>query len=405
VPAVTDVCRRQAAHSQVNALVFSSHPFVPPQPGATAPEPTIIGTAAGSETINGTAGADVLATGGGLWDKLAGGAANDAYIVEINQTTVAEAYGGGDDTVYSYADFLTVASEVEHFVLLAGAGSVSANRYDNTILGNAGANSLSSQAGNDSIDGGLDTDTAVFSGDYADYLIVENADGSLTVTDTVGTDGVDTLVNIELLAFADGTFTVSETLSGSSPPPPPPPPGATAPEPTIIGTNAGGETINGTAGADVLATGGGLWDKLAGGSGNDAYIVEINQTTVAEAYGGGDDTVYSYADFLTVASEVEHFVLLAGAGSVSVNRYDNTILGNVGANSLSSQAGNDSIEGGLDTDTAVFSGDYADYLIVENGDGSLTVTDTVGTDGVDTLVNIELLGFADQTIDVATLIV
>ena len=37
VPAVTDVCRRQAAHSQVNALVFSSHPFVTSQPGQTKP--------------------------------------------------------------------------------------------------------------------------------------------------------------------------------------------------------------------------------------------------------------------------------------------------------------------------------------------------------------------------------
>ena len=37
VPAVTEVCRRQAAHSQVNALVFSAQPFAPPQPGQTKP--------------------------------------------------------------------------------------------------------------------------------------------------------------------------------------------------------------------------------------------------------------------------------------------------------------------------------------------------------------------------------
>src|SRR5512134_3652436 len=35
VPAVTEVCRRQAAHSQVNALVFSAQPFAPPQPGSS----------------------------------------------------------------------------------------------------------------------------------------------------------------------------------------------------------------------------------------------------------------------------------------------------------------------------------------------------------------------------------
>ena len=37
VPAVTEVCRRQAAHSQVNALAFSAQPFAPPHPGQTKP--------------------------------------------------------------------------------------------------------------------------------------------------------------------------------------------------------------------------------------------------------------------------------------------------------------------------------------------------------------------------------
>jgi len=182
------------------------------------------------------------------------------------------------------------------------------------------------------------------------------------------------------------------------------------PSPTIIGTTAGGESIVGTAGADVLASGGGLWDRLSGGAGDDVYIVDIAQTAVSEANGEGDDTVYSYADFLSVSSEVEHFVLLEGARGVSANRYDNTILGNAGANilygyagddTIEGGAGDDSIDGGLGLDTAVFGGAYADYQIVGNADGSLTVTDTVGTDGIDTLVNIELLGFSDQTIDLA----
>lgn len=50
----------------------------------------------------------------------------------------------------------------------------------------------------------LEVDVAVFSGNAADYTVVDNGDGSTTVTDTVGTDGTDTLWNIEALRFLDG---------------------------------------------------------------------------------------------------------------------------------------------------------------------------------------------------------
>jgi Ca2+-binding RTX toxin-like protein len=50
-----------------------------------------------------------------------------------------------------------------------------------------------------------------------------------------------------------------------------------------------------------------------------------------------------------------------------------------------------------DFDTAVFTGNLADYTVDIDGD-VVTVTDNVGTDGIDTLMNIERLRFADQTI-------
>jgi Ca2+-binding RTX toxin-like protein len=52
-----------------------------------------------------------------------------------------------------------------------------------------------------------------------------------------------------------------------------------------------------------------------------------------------------------------------------------------------------------DIDTAVFTGPLADYTVVNNGGGRVTVTDNAGNDGVDTLFNIERLQFADQTIN------
>ena len=50
-----------------------------------------------------------------------------------------------------------------------------------------------------------------------------------------------------------------------------------------------------------------------------------------------------------------------------------------------------------DIDTAVFTGPRADYTVTVNG-GVVTVTDNVGTDGTDTLRNIERLQFADVNV-------
>ncbi len=56
---------------------------------------------------------------------------------------------------------------------------------------------------------------------------------------------------------------------------------------------------------------------------------------------------------------------------------------------------------GAATDTAIFSGLLAEYVITANGDGSTTIDHQGGIDGVDTLWNIEQLQFADQTVPVS----
>src|SRR5207244_8850453 len=53
-----------------------------------------------------------------------------------------------------------------------------------------------------------------------------------------------------------------------------------------------------------------------------------------------------------------------------------------------------------DVDTAVFSGARANYTVTNVG-GVITVTDNTGTDGIDTLRNIERLQFTDVTVNVA----
>ncbi len=79
------------------------------------------------------------------------------------------------------------------------------------INGFAGDDLLTGNAGNDTLDGGAGTDTAVFSGNRADYAISYNSgDSSWTVEHLGGgTDGTDTVRNIEFLQFADQTVSTS----------------------------------------------------------------------------------------------------------------------------------------------------------------------------------------------------
>ncbi|MGS0257864.1 hypothetical protein ACUOI5_25675, partial [Escherichia coli] len=61
--------------------------------------------------------------------------------------------------------------------------------------------------------------------------------------------------------------------------------------------------------------------------------------------------------------------------------------------------GNDRIDGGLGSDTVVFSGNRAQYTITWNGQtGTVVGPDDAGNTNTDTLTNVEFLRFADQTI-------
>jgi VCBS repeat-containing protein len=87
--------------------------------------------------------------------------------------------------------------------VIGGSGS-------DTIIGNIADNHFTGGRGNDVLDGGAGTDTAVYSGLKDNFVWVHNSDGSWTVTDlrSGNPDGIDTLWNIELLQFGDITVTV-----------------------------------------------------------------------------------------------------------------------------------------------------------------------------------------------------
>ena len=78
---------------------------------------------------------------------------------------------------------------------------------------------------------------------------------------------------------------------------------------------------------------------------------------------------------------------------------DDELIGNDADNELTGGLGNDWLDGGKGNDTAIFAGRRADYEI-DHAFGFTYVRARDGTSGYDTLLNIERLRFADQTVTI-----
>jgi Ca2+-binding RTX toxin-like protein len=308
-------------------------------------------------------------------------------------------------------------------ILRGGAGN-------DELYGYFGNDKLYGDAGNDLLFGGAGTDQAIYKGVSANYQITYNTDGSVNIVDTLGTEGNDHLTGIEQAVFSDRVIDLSST---TTPPPPtdpgdPPPnsegghaPSITLPAPTVLGTSAGRELLIGTSGNDVIDGGGGKYDTMQGGLGDDIYIVKNSAAIIKEAAGQGNDTLYSSAAFYSSGADIETLYMLGEAKELRGGSGDNAMHGTDGDNIIRGGSGNDQLfgyygddtlygefgddllYGGEGNDTAAYKRDYANYSVVQNGDGSVTVTDNVNADGTDTLTSIELLSFSDQTIDLSVL--
>ncbi|MBB3222762.1 DUF4214 domain-containing protein [Pseudoduganella umbonata] len=105
---------------------------------------------------------------------------------------------------------LAILEELDTVPVQLGQGTANDDEITGTLTndalyGNGGWDLLIGEGGNDLIDGGSGTDTAWYEGGRDEYDII-NAGHRLFVTDAVGLDGEDTLVNVERLDFADGAL-------------------------------------------------------------------------------------------------------------------------------------------------------------------------------------------------------
>jgi Ca2+-binding RTX toxin-like protein len=164
----------------------------------------MIGDGAGVDTIDGSAQSKAITMylEPGYWshvgDKADTITAAGQFTVNFGSVIENALGGAGADQIVGNGAANLIDGGAGDDVLDGAAG-------DDKLVGGAGNDKLIGGAGNDRLDGGDGLDTAILAGARSGFTAVQGADG-WTVTDKAGTLGVDTLVGVERLVFADGAL-------------------------------------------------------------------------------------------------------------------------------------------------------------------------------------------------------
>ncbi|MHC2384712.1 Ca2+-binding RTX toxin-like protein [Bradyrhizobium liaoningense] len=328
----------------------------------------------GRDTLNNSG--SIVATGGSAIDMGAGNDQVNLYVGatvtgtillgvgdDVALSTSAGGFvidgGDGSDTIamdYAYGGDDVLFGGAGNDYIYAGAGNdqVDGGADNDTLFGNDGGDLIKGAAGDDIIDGGAGTDTATVSGAIAGYAMTLNADGSINIADQVGTDGTDTLSNIEELGFADGTWKLRIGTGGSD---------------TIVG-GLGNDLVFGSAGDDTFIGGNGL-DRYDGGDGVDTidYSQILFKLTIDL-----DSGLAYYPGYLPGADH------LAGIENAVGTAFGDTLIGSAGANTLNGGLGDDLLIGGAGND--VLLGGFGDDVL-RGGAGDDTIDGGCGQDLLD----------------------
>jgi Ca2+-binding RTX toxin-like protein len=222
---------------------------------------------------------------GGLGpDKMFGRDGNDTYFVDRSTDVVNEHAGNGYDKVYANVTYrISSSTEVEFLTVMSStstkAVNLYGNKYNNTLVGNAGVNKL---------DGGTGTDTMKGLGSNDVYIVDRSSD---KVIETVGGGSRDVLyakadyrltagVEVEVLRAVAGTQPIDLTGNGFN---------------QILVGNPGANILLGGGGNDTLIGSGGA-DTLRGNDGDDIFYFTVvpsaaNVATIVD-FNVADDMVW-----------------------------------------------------------------------------------------------------------------
>lgn len=178
------------------------------------------------------------------------------------------------------------------------------------------------------------------------YQWLRNGDpisGANTSSYVIGQDDLGQSLSVQA-SYTDGAGTLESVLSNSL---------AILPAVNVTGQPVKG-TLKGSDGGDVFDSAAAPGAKLAGGKGDDTYIVHDAGAKIKEAGKQGSDTVYSDVSY-TLPNNVENLIL-TGTGNISGkgNASNNVLIGNAGDNILNGVKGNDTLTGGAGSDRFVF---------------------------------------------------
>ncbi|WP_297537590.1 calcium-binding protein [Roseovarius sp.] len=252
------------------------------------------------------------------------------------------------------------------FILNGGAG-------DDTLNGGAGDDRLIGGLGDDLLRGDIGEDVAVFDTITRASVTFSVIPNGLRVTSALG---IDDLIGVEWMEFADQTVSVAAVLTGL------PDFGGGF----VVGEDSG-QSLVGTDENDTLLGGAGN-DTISGGQGNDSLDGAAGDDRISAS--DGDDFVLG---------GLGHDNIGGGLGDDSIDGGDgnDTIGGGFGQDSISGGAGNDVVGGGADDDTLSggagndsMSGSFGTDLIFGNdgnddiggGAGKDTINAGVGDDRV-----------------------
>jgi Ca2+-binding RTX toxin-like protein len=130
--------------------------------------------------------------------------------------------------------------------------------------------------------------------------------------------------------------------------------------------------------------GGSVTGVVAGGTGDDSYIVGKQHYRIAESDNGGDDTVTAYSSYKVAAHQSIENTWLGGKANLNLTGNANAefLHGNDGDNQIKGGGGDDFIYGGKGADILTGQGG-ADHFFFSTGDGHDVVSDY--QDGSDVL--------------------
>jgi Ca2+-binding RTX toxin-like protein len=217
---------------------------------------------------------------GSTLNRSAALADNSTYTVNLSATTTT----GGVET--KTVTIKTGSDSIVPNVLTGVAGS------DTVLYGKGGADLLSGSTGNDWIDGGSGNDIVTAAGSRFNYSwdltsgLLAGTNDFPVLTDLVGNQGVDTLVNVETVVFADGTYNFNNAGNFNQ---------------NIVLGHSGVNNLNGGGGNDIVVAGGG----------NDTITYNVNNVNFAAATivnSGGRDMIFGGAG-------TDTFVLNGDGGS------------------------------------------------------------------------------------------